>query len=208
MLSRSHRFLFIHIPKTAGNSVQDALRGYSADEFIRLEKHHDGVERFQLRSSEFTAVKKHSTLATFRLHYGGELFGGLFKFTCVRNPWERAVSHYFSPSRQPRALKWDKAAFARFLPEMKSVSRFLSATTDPVQPLADAVRNIDYVMRLETLEADFQAVCGKLGIAAPPLPVRNRSGREDARVYYDAESVKLVYRQFREEIEHFGYSFE
>jgi hypothetical protein len=32
LISLRHRFLFVHIPKTAGNSIQSVLRSYYDDE--------------------------------------------------------------------------------------------------------------------------------------------------------------------------------
>ena len=205
MLSRSHRFLFVHIPKAAGNSIQAALRTYSEDQFVRVDAHHDGIERFQLRSPGFN-LTKHSTLAEYRQEFGAELFDGLFKFACVRNPWDRAISHFLSPSR-PDAV-WRTEDFIGFLPEVKTVASYLSLPGKRVQKLKPAAHNVDYLMRFETLETDFQAVCGKLGIPTPPLPVHNQSTRASYRCYYDAETIDLVARRFREEIEFFGYSFE
>jgi hypothetical protein len=46
MISFQKRFLFVHIPKTAGNSIQSVLRDYSEDELVALLSEQDGVERF------------------------------------------------------------------------------------------------------------------------------------------------------------------
>src|SRR5262245_50254348 len=98
MLSTTRSFLFVHVPKTGGNSIQDALRAHSDDEFVCLSPHQDGVERFELRSARFD-THKHSTLAEYRSRYGDELLAVLYRFACVRNPWDRVVSHFFSPHR-------------------------------------------------------------------------------------------------------------
>jgi hypothetical protein len=36
MISLQKRFLFVHIPKTAGNSIQSVLRDYSEDQLVAL----------------------------------------------------------------------------------------------------------------------------------------------------------------------------
>ncbi len=204
MLSTQHRFLFVHIPKTAGNAVQNILRHYSDDEIV-CNEHQDGVERFGVRSARFD-TRKHSTLAIYRREFGEELFGSLYKFTCVRDPWQRAISFYFSPHRGKTA--WDRQDFIEFLGTIKPVAAFLSASETGVQPLAEAVRNVDFLMRFESLEADFRTVCERIGVPAQPLPVRNRSRREDYRSYYDDETRALVGTLFHEEIELFGYAFD
>ena len=203
MLSTRHRFLFVHIPKTAGNSVQSILRHYSNDEIVS-NHHQDGVEMFGVRSARFD-TRKHSTLAIYRREYGEELYGSLFKFSCVRNPWQRAISAYFS--RHRGEVVWNRQEFMNLVRTMKPVAAFLSASETEVQPLAEAVRNVDFLMRFESLEADFRVVCERIGIPFQPLPVRNQSKREDYRGYYDDETQELVRTLFREEIELFGYEF-
>ena len=45
MLSTRHRFLFLHVPKTAGNAVQTWLLPHSDDQKV-THRHQDGIERF------------------------------------------------------------------------------------------------------------------------------------------------------------------
>ncbi len=100
MISLQKRFLFVHIPKTAGNSIQSVLRDYSEDQLVALRKEQDGIERFGLRNPNYK-VKKHSMLSEYHDALGDEQFRKLYKFTCVRNPWDRMVSYYFTPTQGP-----------------------------------------------------------------------------------------------------------
>src|SRR6266481_9206544 len=93
----SETISFVHIPKTAGNSIQSILRDYSEDEIVALRSDQDGIERFGLRNPNYK-IKKHSTLAEYRGALGEERFRSLYKFACVRNPWDRMVSYYFTPT--------------------------------------------------------------------------------------------------------------
>ncbi len=115
MLSTRHRFLFVHIPKTAGNAVQTILQQYADDEIVS-NKHQDGVEMFGVRSPQY-GTRKHSTLAIYRREYGDELYGDLFKFTCVRDPWQRAISFYFS--RHRGEITWNRQGFIELVGTMK-----------------------------------------------------------------------------------------
>src|SRR5256885_58381 len=111
------QFLFVHIPKTAGNSIQSILRDYSEDEIVALRSEQDGIERFGLRNPNYK-IKKHSTLAEYRGALGEERFRSLYKFVCVRNPWDRMVSYYFTPTQSPET--WDRKKFRGMISEAAS----------------------------------------------------------------------------------------
>ena len=101
MISLQKRFLFVHIPKTAGNSIQSVLRDYSEDQLVALRKEQDGIERFGLRNPKYK-IKKHSMLSEYHDALGVEQFRKLYKFTCVRNPWDRWCRIISRPRRIPK----------------------------------------------------------------------------------------------------------
>jgi len=201
MISFQKRFLFVHIPKTAGNSIQSALRDYSEDELVALRDEQDGIERFGLRNPNYK-IKKHSTLGEYRDALGNEQFRNLYKFTCVRNPWDRMVSYYFTPTQSPET--WDRKKFRGMISKAVSVADYLRLD----QGKRDPFSNVDYIMRFENLADDFRTVCGTLGISPTTLPRYNRSSREHYSKYYDDELRELVCARFAAEIERFGYIFE
>jgi len=201
MISLQKHFLFVHIPKTAGNSIQTALRDYSEDQLVALRKEQDGIERFGLRNPKYN-IKKHSTLAEYRDALENEQFRSLYKFSCVRNPWDRMVSYYFTPTQSPET--WDRKKFRKMISKIVSVADYLRLDQDDEDPFT----NVDYIMRFENLAEDFRTVCGKVGISAATLPRYNRSNREHYSKYYDDELRELVRTQFAVEIERFGYTFE
>jgi hypothetical protein len=201
MISFQKRFLFVHIPKTAGNSIQSILRRYSEDEIVALRPEQDGIERFGLRNPNYYEIKKHSTLAEYRAALGEERFSGLYKFTCVRNPWDRMVSYYFRPAQKAEA--WDRKEFKKLILKVLSVADYLRLDEDK-----DPFGNVDYIMRFENLADDFRSVCAILGIPDAQLPQYNRSNREHYSKYYDDELRELVSKRFGPEIERFGYALE
>src|SRR5437667_1423480 len=194
MISFQKRFLFIHIPKTAGNSIQSVLRDYSEDELVPLRREQDGVERFGLRNPNYK-IKKHSTLAEYRAALGEAHFGDLYKFTCVRNPWDRMVSYYFTPTQNVK--EWDRKKFKKVVSKALSVADYLRLEKGE----ADSFGNVDYLMRFENLAEDFRAVCATLGIPPVPMPRYNRSSREHYSKYYDDNLREFVRKRFPLEIE-------
>jgi sulfotransferase famil protein len=201
MISFQKRFLFIHIPKTAGNSIQSVLGDYSEDELVPLRPEQDGVERFGLRNPNYK-IKKHSTLADYRAALGEAQFRDLYKFTCIRNPWDRMVSYYFTPTQSPET--WNRKKFRKVISKAVSVADYLWLDKGEEDPF----ENVDYVIRFENLASDFRTVCEALSISPPTLPQYNRSNREHYSNYYDDELREFVRARFVVEIERFGYTFE
>jgi len=201
MISLQKRFLFVHIPKTAGNSIQSVLRDYSEDQLVALRKEQDGIERFGLRNPTYK-LRKHSTLSEYNDALGDEQFCKLYKFTAVRNPWDRMVSYYFTPTQNPET--WNRKKFREIISKAVSVPDYLRLEDGEDDPFA----NVDYIMRFESLADDFGAVCTAIDISPPTLPQYNRSNREHYSKYYDDELRELVRSRFAAEIERFGYVFE
>lgn len=201
MISFPKRFLFVHIPKTAGNSIQSVLRDYSEDELVALRSEQDGIERFGLRNPKYK-LKKHSTLAEYRAALGETEFGSFYKFTCVRNPWDRMISLYFTPTQNTAA--WDRKKFRKIISSALSVPDYLRLDQGEENPFG----NVEYIMRFENLEEDFRTVCGALNISPVALPRYNRSNREHYSKYYDNELRELVRERFAAEIECFRFTFE
>lgn len=204
MLSKTKNFLFIHVPKTAGNSIQDALRGFSDDKLVVLAPHHDGFDRFEIKSDRYNTTK-HSTLSEYDREYGRQMMDSLYKFACVRNPWDRCMSHYFSPSRGRRS--WNKEDFLAFVGTVVQPVPYFFSRSGNRQTIESACENLDFIIRHETLEDDFRTLCQRIGLPETGLVRRNMSG-VDLRRHYDTECVRVVERRFAEEIQFFGYFFQ
>lgn len=203
MLSSSKHFLFIHVPKTGGNAIQKVLAPFSDDRIVCIAPHHDGVERFEVRSDRLD-IQKHSTLCEYSRQLTVEEFGRLFRFSCVRNPWARCVSHFYSPHRGP--VEFNEAEFGRFIETaVQPVEHFWSLSDGDADPAV----NLDFIIAFETLDADFEAVRERLGFGGDPLVRRNASRARDFREYFTRpEFVDVVAERFKYEIERFDYMFE
>lgn len=199
-MALSRRFIFVHVPKTGGNSIQNLLLPHSEDEVVCTEPYQDGVERFELRNPAY-GFAKHSPLSEYKAKLPADLYASLFKFACVRNPWERAVSYYFSPHRQ--VAGYSREGFIAFLQSAPPMTYFLKERAD--QPLVEVGRNFDRLIRYETLQEDFDAVCENLDLPRRTLPRLNASTRGPVRDYYDDETIDLVRTRFAEDVALFGY---
>ncbi len=215
ILSLRYKFLFVHIAKTGGTSIRAALRRYRWKDPYRIP---------QFLCSRISSVSHHRLGCKIPRHAKAiaayemlprELFNELFKFAFVRNPWDLQVSSYHHIQRErPHLLEGikDFEAFLRWKLDPARPYQYIIDTSIELQSeyLIDLNRNIivDFIGRYERLEEDFQEACTKIGIKAPKLPhKREATDRTAYQKYYTDETVDLIARHFRQDIEMFDYTF-
>jgi hypothetical protein len=228
-ISHERRFIFIHIPKTAGVSVLTALQEHDAaldfmerDVWPRFFASPRGVECYrQLRGffSLNTMVhfqNQHFPAKILRELVPEEVWSTYFKFAFVRNPWDLVVSTYHFSKQMFRQdvtaaagdpdigfliASLDFTNYVRARPYFASERGVLPFITDKEGKLL-----VDFVGRVEQIDLDFAHVCRQIGIEAKLQRV-NDAPRAHYREFYTPETRDLVAREFAREIEMFGYEF-
>ena len=66
----------------------------------------------------------------------------------------------------------------------------------------------DAVGRVEDMQASYDAICARIGIASRPLDRVNGARRGDYRHYYDQALFDGVAARYAQDLELFGYDFE
>ena len=187
----SYKAIFIHIPKTAGTSIAQALFGGS--------RHVPYIEYKRANPYKFERY---------------------FKFSFVRNPWDRLVSTFFF-LKKGGVNEMDRRFAAEQLAKYDSFDKFVNSwlTRENVwswvhfRPqyhfICDSSlrRQVDFVGRTETIGADFNYVCQRLGVSAS-LKWSNRSKHMPYNKYYTTELRDRVASVYAEDIALFGYSFD
>ncbi len=209
MYSAAHNFIFVHIPRTGGNSIQQVIRHFSEDRIVTDAypdgQFRDGTDRFEVAGT-YTR-RKHDSLARYHEVMPADVFARAFKFCAVRDPWSRAMSFYFSPRR------WLKKGIAPFW----SRDEFLASLTD-LRPMVDylkvagEIQDLDYVVHFERIGAEVAGALELIGIPADghPLPHVNKGHGDDYRRYYDEDPalIERVGDRYGEDVACFGYAYE
>lgn len=188
MILEKEKLVFIHIPRTGGTSVEIALAG--KDWWL------------------IDADTKHLSASMTKKILGEERWAEYFKFSIVRNPWDRIISMYATGwwwQNNLRCYKTDTPTLREFIEQLKPHLherhglRFYHEIID--LPL-------NYICRYETLATDFSYVCNIHGLTNIELPHYEKSNRSHYSLYYDDETAKLVGDIYNIDIKLFGYSFE
>jgi hypothetical protein len=206
LISYSHKFLFVHLYKTAGNSITSALEPYAyRPGSWRLTNWPTWLStppRLLIREKP----PKHASAADLRELIPGEVFETFFKFAFVRNPWDWQLSLYHYILGQPGDKMF---AHVSSLGSFDAYMRW-RATTYRTQSsmICDVAGNslVDFVGRVENVQDDFAEICRRIGVKVP-LEHRNKSRHAHYRECYTDETREIAARIYAEDIERFGYSF-
>ncbi len=214
ILSTGRNYVFIHIPKTGGTSLALALEARAMKDDIML----GDTPKAKRRRHRVRGVKtrgrlwKHSTLSDIDGLVPGAVLDGLFAFTLVRNPWDRAVSYYHWLQGQrfehPAVKLAQVSDFTEFVTHPQTCNGFRAMPAAAYMRRADGTEQCAAYIRIEHFADDAAGLCAHLGFDLD-LPVANRSDRAtDYRGYYCQDSAESVAQSCAVDIERFGYSFD
>ena len=179
MISHQYKCIFIHQRKCAGSSII-ATFGFDVND---REWHfmNEGV-----LSPEYESAPPY------------------FKFAVVRNPWDRFVSawKYLDATRE-LSLRDGLMHLPPDGKEYRHLTRPQHAT------LCDSHGRliVDYLIRFESLQQDFDQVCQIIGKPPRKLPHVNKGNRKHYSEYFDDECRRLFMNQFGRDVELFGYQY-
>ncbi|MFM7077832.1 MAG: sulfotransferase family 2 domain-containing protein [Planctomycetaceae bacterium] len=216
-VSHRHRTIFTHIPKTGGTSIEAVLGMHGDRDDVGVVPYAD-----QVADREHLYGRRLQHLSAERLREeldDDAAFSSYFKFSVVRNPWDRLVSTCaWSGRKWARREMLERAEFEAFVRRTHAAFAALRDVPGPtplhphvvpqVAYLFDAAGRswMDYVGRTETLEHDWHVIRDRLGVDVD-LPTRMKSVHRPYREYYDAETRALVAEIYARDIEAFGYEF-
>ena len=148
-------------------------------------------------------------------------FARYYKFTIVRNPWDRAVSAYTYLQNGGSAASSEDAQWADFVKRFDSFDDFVIRWMSEENILRNALFtpqvtflknqfgevDMDFVGRFESLAEDFSQIASHLGVDRQ-LPHLNQSRSTPYQDYYSEASRERVAELYREDIERFDCRFE
>ncbi len=215
MISHKYKCIFVEIPKTGSSSVR-AIIGNPAKPHLNIWQIKYELEHYNDRTHYTGRLNRINELLSFMLPQrvrskkGKNIFESYYKFSFVRNPWDRVVSLYL---RKEGLQMRDRMSFEEFVDWIKySSSTCLHPVphTNQLDWLVDPHGNVlvDFIGRFENLENDWAKVAKKLG-ASEKLPHENNNPirKKHYSEYYNSRTRDIIAHKFRVDIDYFGYKF-
>ncbi len=214
MISHKHKFIFIHIPKCAGSSIKD--------HFFTDVKLDWKAPNYELLYGWCPKRKIHLQHATTKQLLETELikepvWNSYFKFTIVRNPWDRAYSSYLWVMKDRKI----NGTFEEFMLSEGAFKAVLKNQDTKISRAVQKLRQVDFfniegqykldfVGRFESLKDDIERINNILQINEPfeKHSKKSLSRASHYSRFYGKEKRELVERFYKDDIENLGYSFE
>lgn len=185
--------IFVHTPHTAGAAVAKALNCYKP---------------------KGTSFRLHNTAQEIISEIGYKKYAGSFKFSFVRNPWDKLYAAYLfltEVKKMPHFLQYKDFNTWVTNPNLSSdFSLYSQFRSNQVNWLSSPNGKIelDYIGRYENLQADFEKLCAMIHvqpviISKPVLSDKAAHYRE----VYTPESKAVVDKLFERDIVYFGYAY-
>jgi hypothetical protein len=201
-----NKLIFIHIPKTAGKSI---LYGVYGDK----------------------ARQSHFLLKSYLFFFKNQI--NFFKFTVVRNPWDRMVSSfYYLKNKGGKNSQLDSEFYEKFIKDVPSFKEFIDKMISSSKYRENVLNcihfipqynfiernsniSVDFIIRYENLQSDFERLKKILfkknhaiKFHLKKLPHLNKSAHKKYNLYYsESYMIDFVYQIYKEEIDFFNYTF-
>ena len=214
--SRSKKFLYIHIYKTAGTSLRAVLDCYASAPWSYTMNRSRVLQRFDrwgvhLPTRYGQVVGKHLKLHEARVLLGDRRMSDLWSFTFVRNTWDWLVSiyHYILKDRYhpDHAYVSSLGSFEKFIEWYITEGKYEFQSDFILNE--DGAVGVDYVARFDNLAEECLFIGERLGLPLSTLPHHNVSSRlRDYRSYYSDALVARVEGVFKADIDRFAFRFD
>jgi hypothetical protein len=192
MISHRYKFIFVHAARTGGSSFERVV----GKEITRDDRtKHLGNTDFE---------DKHFDFEFYKTQYPLEFYP-YFKFTIVRNPYDRLVSAW--KWRTEIVGDFTGLSLAEYTKARSVASKYSAKFKLEGMTIRESIALFDYTGRFEDIENTYKYLFDKLNISCLEIPHTNKTNRTAYRDYYDHESIELVRHHYQADLDLFNYDF-
>ncbi len=206
MISHQHECIFVHIPKCGGTSIEDIIWPMPRNESDLWKGLINEYEnKYQ------TGGLQHLKGCQILQEVGKNVYEKYYKFSFIRNPWDKAVSQYAYMQNRKDLMDFigmkNGASFKKYL-ELIQKKKHVQWEEQYKFILDDnGELMVDFLGRFERFNEDVLKVLKKFGIDVNEIPHSMKSKRKSYDSYYDSESMEMLQSIYKVDIGTFGYTF-
>jgi chondroitin 4-sulfotransferase 11 len=207
MICHKSKFLYIRTAKCASTSLIKAFKNNS----IKLEV----AKKF--KEHPLSTDPNHIPIQVFKERMNADNYNNYYKFSFVRNPFDRLVSAFFFGKKWVKqravrkAFSWkeiESIKGASFSDWLINLTKNLNGSHIKYSSQYDFTQGCDFIGKVENLNQDFRTILTDLKIKEK-IKVRklNPTKRKQYRKYYNKEDRLLVEKLFKKDLNYFDYDF-
>ena len=206
MINHKHKYIYTKVAKAGSTSIQKMLKKTSDEKDLAHLGHWHLADDIDEDTKDY------------------------FKFTFVRNPWDRAVSYYHYKRKKERQKNkisyFTKFTFEQFLlephrfikeynwaknsPHLEKLIKEVHWYDNQIDWLVNdkGVPLVDYVGKLENLDKEFPIICDRLGIPNVKIMHKNKSNHDVYTKYYTSnEMIEAVEKLWGKDVKLYNYKY-
>lgn len=205
--------IWIRSPKTGGTSIKWALlngNGRVTSEIKNnpdiFNKKRDGVFISYTPSYDKIVPIENGLILDFKKKHP-LFFEKAWKFTIIRNPWDKFISSWkYCLSTKKKSIK---DLLLNLPKKEENYHDWFHLTMNQTEIILDKHNNVlvDKLLKFETLQKDFYELCNILGLPKINLPYLRLTKHKEYQKYFDKETKKLFYKKYKKDITFFDYEF-
>lgn len=203
--SSRYKFVFVHIPKTAGSSVTSALLPYSDPLPLRWLSSPLRKIGFPVNLGPIP-LNSHATCSEILDLFGSSFFD-YFRFAFVRNPYDWVASTYYYILKDSRHVRHRIVSSYSDINEF--VAKDIMAHHYPSQSSYvysnDGTLLVNKIACFENLNEDFNYITSQLNLKIS-LPETNRTNKPSPCSVLSRESLFAIKQFYEIDFLNFGYS--
>jgi hypothetical protein len=206
----NNKYVFVHIPKTGGSSIISRLD-------VEKRIHSFTGHGMQILFKNILCVDGHIPAFLFK-EIRPDIFDRFYRFSFIRNPYDRAVSEFlwifrdewktqtYSLTDQEMKDKFEVWLFSYYIDKENS-----RKCTQKWYLFCKSKRRllVNDIYKFENFESEFEKLTKKLNINPINIDILKQAKIEvDRNMLLTEKNKEYIYRVFQEDFETFGYPKE
>jgi hypothetical protein len=213
IISHAHRFIFVKTRKTAGTSIEIALRPLLGPRDVATPVHSDdeaycaanevsGPQNYRRSFRDYRLYdwrrfvldgkrqdyRNHLPGPRIRQMVGRDVWDSYYKFCVERDPFDKIVSgYYWSMSERERksqpVMTLDEFVYSEHAHDYSDWDRYAD---NPYRPI------VDRILRFDHLQPELDEVCARLGLPVLELPRLKGTQRKDKRPAVEVLGIEAM----------------
>ena len=200
-ISHKHKAIFVHIPKTAGTSIERALEIRALDKEAYRHRDEFMIDGVKYALQHYTAemlMQEEAIRPRWKSYY---------KFAFVRHPYSRVLSEYFwVKGKKDQELEFDHQDFKDHLKSYHAnmnTDHKLSQTQYLYSSSGTLL--VDRVFKFEQIKASFRVLSNRLKLKSKLEHAQKSSNLTSYTSKLDGDDKDFIYELYKDDFENFNY---